>query len=373
MFPRALKSKRSQGHERAIIDALSLLMAASSGRVAGSSPFIVYYFYEFRGFMTETPSDMQTVISSVPVDHSGTTIYLKGWRRERSERHPIIIVHDLGEHTELYRDTAIEFLEAGYPAYIFDLRGHGRSGRRLGHAPSFNVLVKDLLQVAAWVRHKEGGKAPVIVGHGIGALIAIEFTKRHGAFARAAVLSAPCLELVAEVSVAARFAIKILSEVSPTLRIPAALSPRFAKDLKVAQAETEEGHRAHYFPRLTAIFARELLTALDRTEATFIEYHGSVLILCPEKDEICSYGRVKKSAALHDEHNLRIAELPGLGHAVFTEGEEPRRQALGIILPWLEQVMKGRPQGDVKIEGASRADVVRVSAHEDEKPGATKL
>ena len=157
----------------------------------------------------------------------------------------------------------------------------------------------------------------------------------------------------------ARTLIRILAEVMPTLRIPASLAPRFAKELKHEQqpdAGDEEG-RVSYFPRLTAVFAQELLSAIQRAEARFIEYHGSVLILCPDNDVICSYRDLKKSAAIHNENNLEIAELAGVGHNVFTEDEACRRKALDVVLPWLSRILSDEPRdplADLKITGASR-------------------
>lgn len=309
----------------------------------------------------ETNDETTKVVTTLPVDHAGTMVYLKGWRRPGSTKPPVVIVHDLGEHTDLYRETAHELLKSDYSVYCFDLRGHGRSGRRLGHAPSFNVLVKDLLQVVAFIRHKEGGRAPILLGHGIGGLIANEFTRRHGSFCRAVILSAPCLELQHNVTWSTRIALRFLAEWMPTFRIPPRLSPRFARDLKHVRADAEDGTKLPYFPRLTAIFTQELLTAITRARAEFIEYHGMVLILCPANDTICSYTQVRKAAAVHDQNNLQIVTLEGLGHNVFTETEQARALALATIGPWLDAVARGNrrqePRYDLRIEGASKEDI----------------
>jgi alpha-beta hydrolase superfamily lysophospholipase len=166
-------------------------------------------------------------------------------------------------------------------------------------------------------------------------------------------------------------ALRVLAEVSPTFRIPPRLSPRFAKDLKIEQAEGDDGTRVAYFPRLTAVFALELLNAIERTVATFIAYHGSVLILCPENDAVCHYARLRKSVALHDAHNLKLVDLPGVGHSVFTEDPTARAAALDVIIPWLDSVLRPRPTSDVKISGASRDPRVRPLLDPD-KPGASK-
>jgi alpha-beta hydrolase superfamily lysophospholipase len=298
-------------------------------------------------------AEHQKVVTSLPVDHSGTTVYVKGWKLPASDKPPLLIVHDLGEHTGLYRETALSLIDRGYSVYAFDLRGHGRSGRRLGHAPSFNVLVSDLLQVAAWVRHLEGGRSPIIMGHGVGALIVMDFTKRHGSFCKAAILSAPCMELQATLSLPARFLIRFIAEVAPTFRIPARLSPRFAKDLKHVHQDADEQARSIYFPRLTAIFTQELLLAIRRARASFIEYDGQVLILVPGDDGICSYATLKKSAALHAQHNLKISDLPGVGHNVFTEGQAARESALGVLVRWLDDVFKGPQETEPPRKGAT--------------------
>src|SRR5207244_626175 len=124
-------------------------------------------------------------------------------------------------------------------------------------------------------------------------------------------------------------------------------------------------------------------TAIRRTVATFIEYHGSVLILCPEHDAVCGYTALKKSAALHNENNVKLAELPAVGHAVFTEDPVTRTAAMSVILPWLDEVLRVRQapeaaprSGDapheLKIAGASKSGR-GLALVEGEKPGATKL
>jgi hypothetical protein len=153
-----------------------------------------------------------------------------------------------------------------------------------------------------------------------------------------------------------RVALRLLAEAMPTVRLPGALSPRFARS--VAQ-----------FPRLTAVFAHELLLAMKRAEARFIEYHGSVLILCPDKDTVCSYQQLKRFAAIHNEHNLNIVDLQGTGHGVFTGDEAARDGALKVILPWLERVLQAQPDEtpvEIRLSGASR------TADDAEKSGATK-
>lgn len=308
------------------------------------------------------PSDdhlgVKTLVTTLPVDHAGTTVYLKGWCVPGSTRRAVILVHDLGEHTDLYRETAHAFVRAGHSCYCFDLRGHGRSGRRLGHAPSYNILIHDLLQVTAWVRHLEAGRSPILLGQGIGALVVIDFTKSHGNFCDGAVLSAPCMDLARSVNFFKHTMIKLLAETWPTFRIPAALSPRFARELRQErEVHTKTHNQIATFPELSAVFTAELLGAIRRAEAKFIEYHGKVLILCPQRDSICTYEKIHKSAAIHRQDNFEIIDLPGAGHNVLID-PETRDQAVEKILPWMNRIERGLSSSSEetpsRVVGASR-------------------
>lgn len=317
------------------------------------------------------PEPVGTVklITSLPVDHAGNSVYLKGWRLPDSPNHPIIIVHDLGEHTELYRDAAHALVGLGHSSYCYDLRGHGRSGRRLGHAPSYRVLVQDLLQVAAWVRHIDGGRPPVLLGHGIGALIALDFAKSHPAFCRGLVMSAPCFELVHPMGGVAALGLRVLADMFPTLRLPSKLSPRFAKDLgRSREAHAKGALTLAVFPKLSAIFTSELLSAIQHAEAGFSDYHGPILVLCPEQDEVCKYGKIKKAALLHTENNLSLLDVDA-GHEVFSGDGEARQRAIGLVGPWLSRLE--RPSLS-RIAGASREPRVVDGFQEPIRPGASR-
>lgn len=333
---------------------------------------------------TET---IQKIVSSLPVDHQGTSVYVKGWRRHASGvGHPILIVHDLGEQTEMYRPTCEEIVSRGHNVYMFDLRGHGRSGKRLGHAPSYDILIKDLLQVAAWVRHKEDGKTPIIIGHGIGALITMDFTKSYPDLCRAMVLSAPVLELVHETTGLTRFFIKVLADVAPMLRMPVSLCPQFTRDLMNIQHQIDEDDSASivYFPRLTAVFANELLTAIKRAEMSFVTYPGACLIICPGKDAVCTYGAVRKAVAVHADDNISILEFPEMGHALIRD-ESTRSEVINRIVRWVDEITvttkqpKSHPPAlfsnhgfELHNETESHAAVSQAPERLKEKPGASR-
>ena len=288
-----------------------------------------------------TEAGSRVTLTSLPVDHYGTTVYLKALKHPDTQHAPIVIVHDVGEHADCYERAANAFYERGYSVYLFDWRGHGRSGWQLGHAPSFDSLVKDLLQVAAWARYQENGRAPIILGNGLGALVVMEFTQKLRCFLPSRDTFAPLVsELQPEMTRPHRVLLKLLSDVAPLVRLWSPFSPRLTSHrVSLHPISREDASLSAKFPGVTAALTYELIQAIKRAETRFIEYCGSVLILCPEKDGICSYKQLKKSAALHADHNVEIVDLANSGHGVFTDDDASRELAIKVVLGWLSKLV----------------------------------
>ena len=282
--------------------------------------------------------DVDITVFSCPVDHQGNTVHVKGWVKSGTERPPLIFVHDLGEHIGLYRPAARELVAAGYSVYGFDLRGHGLSGPTLGHIPNFNTLVNDLLQVVAWIRFKSMRKVPILIGQGIGALIAVYFQRAYPKLCPGAVLAAPYLSVNAYTSTLKRFIIRTLAETAPRIRLPAAMTPAFMSHYATSHG-TQDATHPQPFHGITANFANELLRAINRAPDEFARFDCPTLILCPERDPFCDYSRLRELVEAHPQRaGISIESLPDAGHHLLTEEESALAQALSHIVPWLNHV-----------------------------------
>ncbi len=287
-------------------------------------------------------SGTHTTVFSCPVDHSGTSVYLKGWLTDTCEFPPLVFVHDLGEHIGKYRKMAIDLNAVGCNFYGFDLRGHGRSGRMLGHITRFDDLVNDLLQVVAWVKHKEGGRPPILLGQGIGALVAVHFLIAHRNMAQAAALAAPTLSLQHKVRGWHRVVIKSLSEMMPTMRVPAAIKPR----LSTANAPAATGgtifenlvtNRGPQTPPLTAAFINETLTAMDHGLNKLNDIQIPTLVLYPSHDPVCDYSALRALQKTSKNACLEITEIESAEHRLFLDeapGMNPKVRE--ILWPWMQ-------------------------------------
>lgn len=71
-------------------------------------------------------------------------IHARGWLPANRPRSVICLLHGLGEHSGRYESFAVPLTGAQHAVLTFDLRGHGRSEGRRGHAPGFEALHRDI-------------------------------------------------------------------------------------------------------------------------------------------------------------------------------------------------------------------------------------
>lgn len=281
----------------------------------------------------ERHARIQNVVYSCQVDHEGTIVYVKGLRQTHASRTPILVVHDLAEDTSYYRAAAQLFAEAGHSFYCFDMRGHGRSGREPGHVSNFKQLLNDLLQVVAWVRHKEGGKKPIIIGQGIGALTAINFGRSYSKLCAGIVLCAPTFFPKKLPSPWERRIVKFLADWFPKRHISLATARIFADEFRLSNVSEELGRA---FGGITANFAQSLIQAVENAQMDLIQIKKlPVLALIPENDPLCNYddliNRVSENGI---DENITIEKIPTDSHYPLTESDLSIRECLQALYRW---------------------------------------
>jgi pimeloyl-ACP methyl ester carboxylesterase len=277
--------------------------------------------------------DTQNLVYSIPVDHDGTAVHVKGWAKLNTPYPPLVIVHDLGENIALYRAAAKRLGDEGFSVFGFDLRGHGRSGRLLGHIPHFSSLVNDLLQVVAWIRFKSNRRIPLLVGQGMGALIAVYFQKQYPELTRGAVLVAPVLDNRLRVTLLHRVLIRGLAQVFPRSRLPRSLVPRFIA--RISRMDTWNRPAYH---GITANFAKELINAVTHVENSFRQFTAPSLILTPDASQGFDFENLFDMIQHHPSpERFQTRQLPGIGLQPLTVDPEQLDAVLNIMIPWLHE------------------------------------
>ena len=172
----------------------------------------------------------------------------------------LLFVHGLGDHSGWFEPLARAANARGLDWYGLDLRGHGHSVGKRGHADSFDDLLCDLDELRNRVA------APVVVGgHSMGGLLALRYTQEHAAGIAGLLLVAPFLAVAARVPGWKRITGRLANRLVPRLTLDNGL---IASDLisdPDALAAHESDPLTHH--RISARLWAEILIAQELVES----------------------------------------------------------------------------------------------------------
>ena len=161
--------------------------------------------------------------------NDGVKLFGRAWLTTRKKPKNVInLVHGLGEHLHRYAHVAKAFNAAGYHLVAFDLRGHGLSEGKRGHAPGFIQLFDDIQTFLQESERKFGlEEAPFLYGHSLGGSLVINYCLQRDPHLSGVIATAPALSLVSEPSKIKLLLAKGLAKLLPALTISNDLETNF--------------------------------------------------------------------------------------------------------------------------------------------------
>jgi len=148
------------------------------------------------------------------MSRSGVAQFRRTWTADEPHAN-VLLLHGIAEHSGRYEHVGLTLAEAGYSTRAFDHHGHGRSGGRRAHVPSFDTFLDDVEDNIAELR--EDDKPVVLMAHSMGGLIAFNYCVTGRPLPDVLLLSGPALG--ATVPSWQRIAAPLLGRATPKLFI----------------------------------------------------------------------------------------------------------------------------------------------------------
>lgn len=146
----------------------------------------------------------------------------------KQPKNVINLVHGLGEHSGRYAHVAKALNDAGYHLVAFDLRGHGLSEGKRGHASGFVQLFDDIQSFLQVSDRKFGlEEAPFLYGHSLGGSLVINYCLQRDPHLRGVISTAPALSLASEPSKIKLLMAKGIAKFIPALTMSNDLEANF--------------------------------------------------------------------------------------------------------------------------------------------------
>jgi alpha-beta hydrolase superfamily lysophospholipase len=262
-------------------------------------------------------------------------LFFQGWLPDEDAKGVICLIHGLGEHSGRYEHWAALLNSVGYALITYDLRGHGKSDGKRGHASSFDDYLKDTDILLKDAEDKFPGKPCFLYGHSLGGLIVNYYVltkkpKLAGVIVTALSNNTSLQEQKAKILLS-----KILGSLAPTMTIQSGLVPStISRDPEVVERYINDPLVHH---QVTVGWGKSALEVISWSDQHASEWTLPVLYMHGEKDVLgYSEGSRAFSSKIKGDCTLKI--WPGLYHEVHNEPE--KEQVFTYLHGWLDKHIK---------------------------------
>lgn len=264
----------------------------------------------------------------------GLTLLGQGWEPDEGIKAAVCLIHGLGEHSGRYERMAVAFNSAGYALITFDLRGHGRSEGRRGHAPSYHALMNDI----AGLLHEASARYPDIprflYGHSLGGNLTIHYVLRRKVDIAGVVVTSPLLRLTKRPPAWKTALLKILRAAHINISMSSGLEDA---------ALTRDFHEVRLYQndplvhdRVTPRLAIDMLRNGEWNLKHAAEFPQPLLLMHGEADRITSVEATVEFAA-HLNRKCTLEIWDGFYHELHNEPE--KEQVFAFVMSWMDGVI----------------------------------
>ncbi len=243
-----------------------------------------------------------------------------------------VLSHGMGEHARRYDHVVARLGELGLAVYAPDHRGHGRSGGKRMYVRGMDEYTADLHLLFAEVATRHPGQAPFLLGHSMGAMIALAYALEHQASLRALALSATPVVPGAGIGKPAIAVAKVLGRVAPAAPVQALDSKFISKDPAVVAAY--DADPLVYHGKVPAGVGRAMLITMQAFQRRLPELTLPTLVLHGAEDRLVDLAGSRLIADTAGSKDLTLHVYDGLHHEVFNEPERDR--VLDDLVAWLK-------------------------------------
>jgi alpha-beta hydrolase superfamily lysophospholipase len=256
----------------------------------------------------------------------------RSWLPDGAPRAAVCLVHGLGEHSGRYCAVAETFNRAGFALHAIDLRGHGKSAGRRGHAKSYAALLDDIYQLLEWVREHHPAKPVFLYGHSLGGNLVIHYALRRLPKLAGVVASSPLLRTAVRPPAWKLYLMKIVYGLLPGLTLPSGLDTAALSRTEAAIKQYREDPLVH--GRVSARLGLDMLRSGLWNLRHAADMPCPILVMHGKADRITS-ARASREFALGVGDKATLKIWPGCFHELHQEPE--KEEVLAYLIDWISR------------------------------------
>jgi len=262
---------------------------------------------------------------------ASTGLYYQCWLPQGEPKAVLVVVHGLAEHSGRYMNLVNYLIPRDYAIYSYDQRGHGKSEGPRCYIERFSEYTEDLGAFLDLVRKNHPQTKPCLVGHSMGATIAITYAIEHQDNLAGLILSATVLKPGQSVPRALATIAGLISALIPKMGTTVLDASAISRDKSVVDAYVNDP--LVYRNRIPARSGAELLKTMQKLPPYLPRITLPVLIMHGISDRLAA---PEGSQTLYDRlgtSNKILRLYQGFYHEIFNE--PGRGQVFKDMEEWL--------------------------------------
>jgi alpha-beta hydrolase superfamily lysophospholipase len=261
----------------------------------------------------------------------GTQLYSRLYENPGAQGN-VLLVHGFGEHSGRYEALIAHLLDRGYAVTVYDHRGHGKSAGLYGHVDRFSQYEDDLDFMVSVIGEYSEPAPLFLVGHSMGGLVVLRYLTRQPQAVSGAAISAPLVEIAAEIPAHKRLIAKVSAALAPRLRLANEINPAvLSRDAEVGRAYAADPLVGK---QVSTRWFAEALKAMDELKQRAAQITLPVLLMHGSEDRLAKVGATVDLFAGLGSIDKRLKVYEGYYHELFNEPE--KRVIYERLCDWLE-------------------------------------
>lgn len=261
-------------------------------------------------------------------------IFYQAWIPEKSKA-VVQVVHGFAEHSGRYMNVVNQLTPLGYVIYANDHRGHGKSDGKRNYVDYFDQYIEDEKKLYDLIKNKHHNLPIFMLGHSMGSMIALVFTKKYEPLLRGLILSGTGTGAGESISKTLKVIVKVLAKITPKKYInPGLEADKLSHDSEVVQAY--ENDPLVNADKITIRLGWELMNNFEKFDSITDNLKLPLLVQCGAEDSLIKGSEeVLRNAFNMEDKTIIIYD--GLYHEVYNEIKEESEKVLNDLSNWLDK------------------------------------
>ena len=262
--------------------------------------------------------------------NDGLDIFGQKWENDTTAPKAVIcLVHGFGEHSSRYDHVAQFFTDNNYAVIAYDHRGHGRSGGKRGHFPSYDEFINDVENLVKQAEINFPNLPKIVYGHSMGGNVVTNYAIKRNPKVAGIILSSPFFNTAFQPPAIKLAAGRLMRNLIPSFSLPSGLDVNsISRDKEVVKKYSKDPLVFDSISSKMGIelleFGQEAVDNASKLKLPTLVFHGTA-------DQLTSFDTTKQFVA-NAGTNVTFIPYEGLYHECHNEPE--KEVVLKNILNW---------------------------------------